>query len=275
MIIHRPSESLHWYAKDGSPKYSVIGKNGAERSTTLRDARTLGLVPSVTTVLKCAASPGLEAWKLNQMMLAALTLPRVDGESEEDFIQRVIADSKQQAKAAAERGTAVHAALESFYQGVMYAAYAEHQVAVDKAVREVFGQMEWSTEKSFAHESGFGGKVDLHSTDGRGVVIDFKTKEFDDSNKDTVKAYDEHCMQLAAYRVGLGIPEARCANVFVSVTQPGLVVVHEWSQEDLVRGWNMFQSLLTFWKLKNKFNPSETGVEPSLFSSTTAQGATS
>ena len=82
-------------------------------------------------------------------------------------------------------------------------------------------------------------------------------------------------MQLAAYRVGLGIPEARCANVFVSVTQPGLVVVYEWPQEDLARGWNMFQSLLTFWKLKNKFDPSETGVEPSLFSSTMAQGATS
>ena len=275
MIVSRPSESLHWYAKDGSPKYSVVGKNGSERSTTLRDARTLGLVPSVTTIIKCAASPGLEAWKLNQMMLAALTLPRVNGEPEEAFIQRVVSDSKEQARMAAERGTAVHAALESFYQGVMHAEYMEHQAAVDRAVMGVFGDREWSTEKSFAHELGFGGKVDLHSKTGEGVVIDFKTKEFTHSDKDSIRAYDEHCMQLAAYRVGLGVPQARCANVFVSVTEPGLVVVYEWLQEDLTRGWNMFQSLLTFWKLKNKFDPNEAGVEPSLFSSTSAQGVTS
>ena len=41
-----------------------------------------------------------------------------------------------------------------------------------------------------------------------------------------------------------------------TVTEPGLVVVHEWTPEDLDRGWKMFESLLTFWKLKNKFDPS-------------------
>lgn len=256
MIVSRPSESQHWYERDGSPKYSVIGKNGSERATTLRDARTLGLIPSVTTIIKCAASPGLEAWKLNQMMLAALTLPRHENEPEDQFIQRIVSDSKEQARMAAERGTHVHAALESMYMGVMHSDYMEHQAATEKAVFEVFGERDWSTEKSFGHDLGFGGKVDLHSRTGEGVVIDFKTKEFTFSDKDSVKAYDEHLMQLAAYRRGLGIPKARCANVFVSVTEPGLVVVHEWTPEDLDRGWQMFESLLTFWKLKNKFDPS-------------------
>jgi uncharacterized protein Usg len=59
-------------------------------------------------------------------------------------------------------------------------------------------------------------------------------------------------MQLAAYRVGLGLPTAVCANVFVSATQPGLVAIKEWSQEDLARGWEMFQSLLKFWQIKNQ-----------------------
>ena len=58
-------------------------------------------------------------------------------------------------------------------------------------------------------------------------------------------------MQLSAYRVGLGIPEARCANVFVSRSVPDLVVVREWSLEDLDRGWEMFVHLLQFWQLKN------------------------
>jgi len=81
-------------------------------------------------------------------------------------------------------------------------------------------------------------------------VIDFKTKEFTDPKK--VEAYDEHLMQLAAYRIGLNLPKARCANVFVSVTEPGLVVVKEWEQEELERGWVMFESLLNYWQAKNK-----------------------
>jgi hypothetical protein len=58
-------------------------------------------------------------------------------------------------------------------------------------------------------------------------------------------------MQLSAYRVGLGISKARCANVFVSRSVPDLVVVKEWSLEDLDRGWEMFVNLLQFWQLKN------------------------
>jgi hypothetical protein len=59
-------------------------------------------------------------------------------------------------------------------------------------------------------------------------------------------------MQLSAYRVGLGIPKARCANIFVSRNVPNLIVVREWSAEDLDRGWNMFFHLLQFWQYKNK-----------------------
>ena len=75
-------ESTHWYTRAGNPMYTIIGKNGKERNTTLRDARTLDLVPSVTTILGVAAKPGLEKWKQEQVLLAALTLPRQDGEGE-------------------------------------------------------------------------------------------------------------------------------------------------------------------------------------------------
>ena len=117
MIAERPQESTHWYAKDGSPAYTVMAKNGEQRSTTLRDAKKMGLLPSVTTIMKAAASPGLEAWKINQMMLAALTLPRGEGEGEESFIKRIQADSKEHARKAAERGTQVHTAIEQFFDG--------------------------------------------------------------------------------------------------------------------------------------------------------------
>jgi len=248
-MIVRASESQHWYDRQGNPAYSVMAKNGQPRPTTLRDARKLDLVPSVTTILNVAARPALEAWKQNQMMLACLTLPRVEGETEERFIERIVKDSKEQGKKAAERGTTIHGALESFYEGIYLADFMNYQTGVDGAVQGAFGTPEWSTEKSFCHELGFGGKVDLHSKSGNGIVIDFKTKEFSDPN--TVDAYDEQLMQLCAYRVGLGIPNARCANVFVSVTDPGLVKIIEWSEEEMKKGWVMFQSLLNFWQAKN------------------------
>lgn len=253
MIIARASESNHWYAKDGSPAYTVLAKNGEPRSTTLRDARKLGLLPSVTTIIKCAASPGLEAWKLNQMMLAALTLPRAEGESEQSFIARVQADSKEHARMAAERGTEVHADIEGYFEGLAKEPSA-YSLAVDKALDERFGDLDWNAEKSFATPGphGFGGKIDLHSTDGDGVVIDFKTKEFTSDTLDKAAGYEEHMMQLAAYRIGLGLPNARAANVFVSVTEPGLVVVNEWSQDDLLRGWRMFEALKTYWYVKTQ-----------------------
>lgn len=250
MIAARPSESNHWYAKDGSPMYTVPAKNGEPRQTTLRDAKKLGLLPSVTTIMKAAASPGLEAWKLNQMMLAALTLPRAEGESEESFIKRIQADSKEQARQAADRGTKVHEAIERFFDGHIEAESLPYLEAVYKKIEEHFGILTWATEKSFASGQ-YAGKVDLHSRDGDGVVIDFKTKEFTSETLEKVAGFDENVMQLAAYRKGLEIPKARCANVFVSVTEPGLVVVREWTPEELDRGWNMFDALKTYWYAKS------------------------
>ena len=249
-IIARASESQHWYDQSGKPMYTVKAKDGTDRPTTLRDARKMGLVPSVTTIMSVAAKPGLEAWKMNQMMMAALTLPRAPDEPEEQFIERIQKDSKEQGKRAAERGTAIHEALEKFYEGVLYYEYHEHQMGVDAAMQTHFGLQSWKTETAFASPLGYGGKLDLHCMDGNGIVVDFKTKEFTDPAK--IFMYDELPMQLAAYRMGLDKPRARCANVFVSVTKPGLVHIKEWSEDELMRAWYMFGALKQFWYAKTE-----------------------
>jgi hypothetical protein len=248
-IVARAAESLHWYRRDGTPQYTVTAKNGNERSTTLADARKMNLVPSVTTILNVAAKPGLERWKQEQMLLSALTLPRAPDEDENSFIARVVADSKETGKRAAERGTRIHEAIESYYTGKQDWEMLPYQIGVAQEIEKVYRVNKFDPEKAFAHVSGFGGKVDLHNREAN-LVIDIKSKEFTDPAK--VDVYDEHLMQLAAYRVGLDLPTAICANVFVSATLPGLVVIKEWSQEDLDRGWKMFESLLRFWQIKNQ-----------------------
>jgi len=82
-----------------------------------------------------------------------------------------------------------------------------------------------------------------------GIVVDIKTKDFGPDDK--ITGFDEHLMQLAAYRMGLDMPNARCANIFVSRSHPGVVSIYEW--EDVDKGWLMFRSLLEFWQTKNEY----------------------
>jgi hypothetical protein len=254
MIVHA-SESQHWYTRNGEPAYTVKSKDGTERPATLRDARKLGLVPSVTTIIKCAAAPALERWKRDQMMQAALTLPRLDGEAEAAWISRVWTDSGETARKAAERGTAIHAAIQGMYEGEhpgpgeLWNHCMGADAAVSRWIKSEEGVPEVEAEKSFAHQLGFGGKVDLHGTPD--FVLDFKSKEFDE--KSELKTWDEQAMQLAAYREGLGMPTARAAIVYVSVTTPGLARLIEIPEEELKRGWKMFLHLLNYWKAKHKF----------------------
>ena len=116
IIKEKIAESGHWYRQDGSPAYTITGKNGKDRPTTLRDARQLSLVPSVTTILGVAAKPALDLWKQQQVLLSALTLPKADGESEMDWINRILLDSKETGKNAAKRGTKIHACIQSYFE---------------------------------------------------------------------------------------------------------------------------------------------------------------
>ena len=243
-----PKESGHWYTRTGGTCYQVPAKDGTLRPTTLRDARKLQLVPSVTTVTKIKAAPGLSAWKEKQILLAALTLPRLPGETDDAFAERVIEDSRAQAKAAADRGTALHGAIELAIGGACPPEYLGHIAAIDRAlIAAGINLLDGKAEHSFASCLGYGGKVDWHTDE---VLIDFKTKDRIEDGKRL--AYDQN-IQLAAYKHGLGIFTARCVNVFVGV-EDAAVVVHEWPADEIERGWQMFQHCLALWKLDNNYN---------------------
>jgi hypothetical protein len=244
IVKEKVQENGHWYTKDGSPAYTTIGKTG-ERPTTLRDARKLGLLPSVTTINGQLSKAGLNSWLQQQVLLAALTLPRSEGESEQEWLARVMQDSKATGREAAERGTAIHAVIEEYFEQKYMPNKPSYLDAIDKTLIDAFGSQLWLTEKSFGHPLGFGGKCDLMSTSG--FVVDFKTKETD---LDKVDVYFEHEMQLAAYREGLGVPTARCAIVFVNGTTNQVKLI-EIEEDKLKNGWECFQHLLRVYQIKN------------------------
>jgi hypothetical protein len=250
LVKENTSESGHWYLPDGSPAYRIVGKNGKERNSTVKDAREHGLLPSVTTIIGCASKPALDVWKQQQAILSALTLPRLEGESEEDWLSRVVSDSKETAKQAAERGTQIHGVIEAFYEGIYIPELPPYVRAVETAINEHFGSQLWMAEKSFAY-GGFGGKCDLISKSHQksdGFVIDFKTTEKD---LDKLDYYFDHQMQLSAYRQGFEMPKARCAIVYVNALQNKAKLV-EIPEDDLRIGWDCFTHLLAFYRAKNK-----------------------
>lgn len=251
------SESGHYYTTTGDPAYEVEMKSrpGEMRATTVRDARKLGLLPSVTTVLNVLAKPGLEQWKRTNILHSALTLPMIDGESLDDYAKRVEQDAAEQAKKAAERGTRIHTSIEQAFLGL---PYDEQDIPFVKATFEAIDRILpvecWRAERSFAHPLGYGGKCDLHARENGGIIVDFKTKEFSEGAK---LGFDEQAMQLAAYREGFGMSEAQGINLFISVSEPGLVVAKHWTQEELNRGWEVFTHALEIWKAQKKYNPAE------------------
>lgn len=241
------AESGHWYKRDGSPCYEVSRANGdGMRAATLADARRLDLVPSVTTILRCAAAPGLEAWKTRQVLMSALTLPRIDGETADGYATRVIKDSKEQGKKAAERGTELHAEIESFIQTNTHSLkWMVHIVAIRETLDHYgIDLLKGKAEHSFACGAGFGGKVDWHDD---ALLLDFKSKDRIDAK---VKPYNDHLMQCAAYAYGLGVK--RAGNVFIGV-EDKQVRVFLYEPEQLAEAFGQFTCLLSFWQRKNKF----------------------
>jgi hypothetical protein len=253
ILSNLPSESCHYYYKDGSPAYTIVGKNGKERPPTIREVKSLGLFPSVTQVLKIRANPGLDQWKRKNLLLAAATLPHLDGESADDWCKRVEQDAGEQSRKAIQLGVDIHKALEHAYGNALFdLTYLPHVEFTQKAIFDTFGEQEWKAEKSFAAESRFyGGKTDLHSPD---VMIDFKTTAFDEAKWDRkeVGGYKTDLMQISAYREELCSPNARGANVYVSTTVPGLVRIKEWTQEELEYGFRLFCRYLEAWREENK-----------------------
>lgn len=245
----------HWYCgKTGEPRYTVIGKNGKERNTTVRDARSDNLVPSVTTINSMLSKSGLDTWKQTQVLYAAVQYPRWDGEDEKQWVSRILELAKEKSKEAATRGTVIHDILDSYFSYTYLPEWPAYIFRVQQHLDSTFGKRTWVSEKSFAHPEGYGGKCDLYCPADPinklpGIVIDFKTTE---KTPGELTPYYEYTLQLAAYREALA-PDAICANVFINGdTHEVAIKIH--AEQDLKDGYEAFLSLLKVFKLKNKLN---------------------
>jgi hypothetical protein len=245
----------HWYDRDGQTAYEIPGKNGEMRGTTLRDARKLGFVPSVTTITGGQANPGLLFWKQGQLLDAAISNPFHPHEHEETKWKRdMLYKADEVGRTAAARGNVLHNLLEDYMLGKKIPKNEECFILpVIKFLRDEFPGVIWEPEASFTSvEHGYGGKIDLHSK-SHNIVLDYKTKNTDDIKK--MVANDDYHMQTAAYAVGLKLDTTytKRYNLFISTKVPGMLNLTE--SVNFYRDWQMFKHLLKFWQLKNRYVP--------------------
>lgn len=247
----------HWYTTEGKPLHTIVGANGKERDSTLRDAKKLKLLTSPSTVTGQLDKPFLTTWKLNQFYDAVYNNPRKPDDNYESYQQRVYSAYKKHTESFSKTGTQIHALLEEAYlDGHIEPGHADTILPVMELISTTFKDMvDIEPEKTFACKDGYGGCIDLvfKQSDGQVIIIDFKTKQGD--VLDRSKLYPDYAMQLAAYRHAIA-PNARCYNLLVSATHPGEIALHEWSKEELELALKKFNCLLEYWKLNNNYDPS-------------------
>ncbi|OQB95265.1 MAG: PD-(D/E)XK nuclease superfamily protein [Verrucomicrobia bacterium ADurb.Bin118] len=259
------NQSAHWYLPDGTPFFEVPyadkARAGQMRPVTLRDARKVNALPSVTTVLRVLAKPELFAWQVEQAVLAVMTTPRNDGEADDAFVHRVLAVEKvheQERDAAADLGTRIHAACAEGVSGGPVVDDLAYQYA-----REAIASMSCrgrvhATETVLVGD-GYAGMTDLvlETQDGL-LVVDWKT-----TKRLPAKAWPDHVMQLSAYAAALARDNARktirTANCYIS-TSPEEVGKWRWCEHET--DWREvyhdgFVPALRLWQYVNQYKPNE------------------
>jgi hypothetical protein len=247
--------SSHWYAKDGSTAYGA----------SLKEAREMGYLPSVTTVDKVIANEGLEIWKVRQAVMSALTMPKLyypdelnnyHAESDADYIARILDDSRQQARKAAKLGSVIHKLAERYISGKplffrgaradVWTLFEPLRIYIDEALQK--GESE-----VVLIGDGYAGKADYISKD---IIADFKTTFMtaSDVKKDgtikKAKIYDSWGRQLAALQA-TGRGHRDCVSVIIStnVDYPG-VWFYYWSQLELDKHYEVFKSALNIYRIQ-------------------------
>lgn len=260
----------HYYEKTAegvTPRHFVpiASRPGESRPTRITDARKAGWYPSVTTVMGMLDKPALNDWRITEHLKQAYLfdssiLQWEDGQKmeQEEYIEHIKKQTQEALDKAPKDGTDFHDVLERYFSG-NETDMSDREISISRNVEALLCDdqvaYEWITEKSFVHSMGFAGKVDLHWQDGfNGIVVDFKTKNTADKWKPGKMAYPEMAMQLAAYRVGLGLHEARCANVFICL-ETGEVEFYEWGPETLDKQWANFSDLLRIWLRNAEYVP--------------------
>lgn len=259
------SEGGHWYDEGGLVEFVPSADGKRMVRPTVRHARKLGLLPSVTSVLGILEKPALVEWKRREYAKAAFHVWKERGmptlEDGIDFDE--ISERDRLRLDHAELGTDIHAEIGRWYENRFLGARHE----ISRVVGEVCGWLESSyaslglngpveveSERPFYNRDlGFAGTIDWKFiAPGEIWFVDFKTTDDDRIASGAKLAYwDSHLAQLAAYELGAAVTRGRRAryfNVFIG-RFGGNVSVVEWTDAgEIERARRLFLAALPLFK---------------------------
>lgn len=254
MILDTIRETPHWYTQHGQSMHDA----------DLRKARKMNLLPSVTSILNMWPKGfGLENYKMESAILAALTLPKKDNEPEDAFAKRVIEDMHEHREKSAAFGKRFHnlcdmiaaskdigPLLEADPALMPYAGF--FQSWFNKNIIKVYSTETVAVSKQF----GYAGTYDLIAdTHDYGVAkFDFKTQE--------VKAkgpvfYENWGFQLTAYKRAVdetmpGFIQSR-VSVIMDSGKPCPPAIKAWEPRYEDHEFECFLACLNMWRLSKNF----------------------
>lgn len=280
---------MHYYFKNGDSCYEVERADGkGMRSTTLRDARKLDLLASVTTFLgDMIAKKSLQNWiKTNVAKTAAqIILDLMGGTTsfkpditQDELIKIILDRSDIEVNKAAKFGNDVHDMVEAY-------ALDRKEPTDPKLIPFFIPFKEWwdaNIKKVFFAEitvvgDCYAGRLDLvaEMMNGDILIIDWKTRK---RGKPTTKAevlcglgkfatYETDIIQLCAYRKALmKMPDCPridgVANIYIDSVNPTPPHLHIWSDDKIERHTQCWDYLAMAWcHLKGYFPSVEGGMD--------------
>lgn len=248
------------YIADTKKWVPLYVEGGTVKLSNAREWQAAGrlVVPSVTGILSVMRKYSIEDYGKKQAAKAALRNPRDQFATEEEWLDKVLAEADGASRGAMDLGTRVHGAVESFLLGKDYnadmqqyvngivAAMNEHGVHSDPSPEECAGSLRY----------GVAGKFDIVHR-GTTTVCDIKTRghKLNKKKPSRVPYYETDTMQVAAggYFIfgNRFFTEGRGIIFGTSTIQPGLVTAHVFTGPELVEAFSTFIALTQVWRFVN------------------------
>lgn len=267
MSFYESSIRFYQSTPQGIVPFSEVPKANGKgmRKATIADAKAMNPrpYPSVTSILKTLAKPALESWKMRKVAEAALTLPRLPNETDEEFIARIAEDAFEEAGEAADLGTDIHDSIAKWIDyhfmgsGRTYSAHAYTGDCIRWLTENV--TKVYSSERTVANPgAGYAGRMDLHcEVNGKQSIIDFKSQRVKRNAKGEPKPVfyrDSWPQQLASYAFASMATDARLISIIIDTSDPGPCFVKDWTEEHHCDYYyDMFYMIFTLWKYNNEW----------------------
>ena len=246
------AESGHYYARDGQPAYG----------SGMKEVRSRGLVPSITTIQSDDRAWALETWKLEQVALNCWDNPGhgMGDEVRDAWVEARVEQSREATKAFADFGTEYHDGAEAILNGANWDRNDPWLIEFDKWAQANVVQVFW-TEKCLVHPTNlYAGRADAfieHQEHGA-VLVDYKTRKLRQLKSGKFSCagcrYDKDIEQLAGYADCLDTTP-RVMNIYVHREAPAEPVPYLWPEEVQAYWLESMMLAAERWTLKHKYDP--------------------